>query len=105
MKKLILTSIVILLIPLSVYAVIFGGSNLELIVGYPSCNCIKPTKPFKPYSFNNQWEIDYYNMNIDSYNSQFQQYLSCINEYVENANNDIKIIKSKIQEAVDEANY
>lgn len=56
-KKLILISALFLLMPLGVYAVVFGGSNIG-IMGYPSHDCIKPNKPFKPYSFNSQWEIE-----------------------------------------------
>ncbi|QSX33129.1 hypothetical protein JYB87_15585 [Shewanella avicenniae] len=104
MKKRILSILLVLLFPLSTYAVVFGGSNLGFR-GYPSHSCSKPTKPFKPYSFNSQWEIDSYNSDVELYNSQLQQYLSCIDEYIENANNDIKRIKEKGQAAIDEANY
>ena len=86
------------------YALVFGGSNLG-IFGYPSPQCSPPySKPFKPYSFNSQWEIDQYNLEVDSYNSQIQEYLDCINEYVENAKNDIKRIKEKANAAISEAN-
>jgi hypothetical protein len=104
MKKLIKSSVLVLLFPLSGYAMVFGGSNLGFR-GYPSHDCIKPTRPFKPYSFNSQWELDSYNTEVDLYNSQLRQYLSCIDEYVENAKNDIKRIKEKAQQAIDEASY
>ncbi|MCF7821988.1 MAG: hypothetical protein K9M17_06060 [Mariprofundaceae bacterium] len=94
----------ILLFPLTAHALVFGGSNLGFS-GYPSHDCIKPTKPIKPYSFDSQWEVDSYNSEVDLYNSQLQQYLSCIDEYIENANNDIKRIKEKAQEAIDETSY
>lgn len=104
MNRKITAFLIIMLIPLTAHAMVFGGSNLDFS-GYPSHDCIKPTKPTKPYSFDSQWEVDSYNSEVDFYNSQLQQYLNCINEYIENANNDIKIIKEKAQEAIDEANY
>lgn len=104
MNKRIISILLVLLFPLSAYAVVFGGSNLGF-GGYPSHDCIKPTKPFKPYSFNSQWEVDSYNSQVDLYNSQLQQYLNCIDECIENADSDIKRIKEKAQEAIDEASY
>jgi hypothetical protein len=104
MNKRIPLIVLTMLFPLNAYAVVFGGSNLGY-GGYPSHDCIKPTKPFKPYSFNSQWEVDSYNSRADLYNSQLSQYVSCIDEYIENANNDIKRIKEKAQEAIDEASY
>lgn len=104
MKKRILSGVLFWLIPLNIYAVVFGGSNLGLF-GYPSHSCFKPTKPFKPYSLDSQWEVDIYNIEVDFYNSQLQQYSSCIDVYIESANNDIKRIKEKAQEAIDDASY
>ncbi len=104
MKKWILVNILLLLIPLSVNALVFGGSNLG-VMGYPSHDCSKPTEPFKPYSSNSQWEIDSYNSDVELYNSQLQQYTDCIDEFVENAKNDINQIKEKAQKAIDESNY
>ncbi|MFV7784359.1 hypothetical protein ACNPKB_10530 [Shewanella marisflavi] len=104
MSKRIQLILLLLIFPLCAYPVVFGGSNLGFS-GYPSHNCIKPTKPFKPYSFNSQWQIDSYNSEVEFYNSQIRQYLSCIDEYIDNANNDIKRIKEKTQEAIYEATY
>lgn len=85
-----------------VNAAVFGGSNLGFS-GYNDHSCSKPMKPYKPYSFNSQWEIDNYNMEVENYNYQWRSYISCIEEYLENANNDIKRIQEKQQEAIDEA--
>lgn len=104
MNKTIILIILSLFLPFSAYAVIFGGSNLGYS-GYPSHSCTKPIKPIKPYSFDSQWEIDSYNSQVEIYNSQLQLYISCIKEYIENSNNDIKRIKEKVQEAIDEASY
>lgn len=90
--------------PISVGAYIYGGGNLGYS-GYPSHDCDKPIKPSKPYSFSSQWEIDSYNSEVESYNSQLQDYISCVEEYTDNANNDIKRIQEKAQEAIDEVNY
>ncbi|MGA7750558.1 MAG: hypothetical protein WCA63_10455 [Gallionella sp.] len=103
MKKLFLSTILLFLIPANSYAAVVGGSNLGFS-GYPSNKCAKPTKPVKPDSFDNQDQVDSYNSQIELYNSQHQEYINCINEYIANANNDVKKIKERAQEAVDEAN-
>jgi hypothetical protein len=102
MKRLFITTLIVVLCPLTAYAYVFGGTNLGF-GGYPSHTCMKPNKPFKPYSFDSQWEIDSYNAEVDAFNSDLQLYSDCIDEYLENANNDIKRIKLKAKEAVDEA--
>ncbi|HIC40882.1 MAG TPA: hypothetical protein EYO74_05710 [Piscirickettsiaceae bacterium] len=73
--------------------------------GYPSHDCYKPIKPYKPISFDDQWSVDQYNMEVENYNSQLQIYISCIEDFVDNANNDIKRIREKAEEAINEANY
>ena len=93
-----------MLLPTSAIAMVFGGSNFSY-QGYPSHSCFKPTKPYKPYSFNSQWEIDSYNSEVELYNSQRREYLNCINDYIENANNDIERIREKVQTAIDETSY
>ena len=103
MKRLFLTTVMILLVPTNLHAEVVGGSNLG-IGGYPSNKCAKPNKPAKPDSFNGQDEIEAYNSQIQLYNSKYQEYVSCINEYITNGNNDAKRIKERAQDAVDEAN-
>ena len=103
MKKLLII-VLFLAMPANVFAVVFGGSNLPMF-GYPSHDCYKPTKPFEPYSFDNQLEIDSYNDEVEHYNSELEQYINCIQEYVDSASNDIKRIQEKAEEAIDEANY
>lgn len=92
---------IILALPLSASALVYGGSNLGYS-GYPSNDCTKPIKPTKPYSFDSKWEIRSYNSQVDEYNIEYRRYVSCIKEYIDNANNDIRRIKEKIQEAIDE---
>ena len=84
----------------SANAIVFGGSNLG-IFGYPSHACTRPySKPYKPYSFGSQYEIDRYNAEVDSYNSVLRIYMGCIQEYVDNSKNDIDRIKEKVTEAI-----
>jgi hypothetical protein len=70
-----------------------GGTNFG-ILGYPEHSC---RKPFKPYQFNDQYELD-------NYRDEVQAYIDCINEYVENAGNDIERIKESAESAIGEAN-
>ena len=75
------------------FSYVLGSSNLGLF-GYPDHDCYKP---FKPYSFETQYEVDNYNMEVEIY-------IDCINEYVEAAQNDINRIVEKANEAISEAN-
>ncbi len=86
----------------SAFAIVIGGTNLGFS-GYPDHSCRKPNKPFKPYSFNSRWEVDSYNSQVDSYNYEHQRYIACVKEYLENADNDIKRIQEKMEEAIAEA--
>lgn len=102
--KKVLLCVIVLSLPIAASAIVFGGSSLGYM-GYPSNDCAKPIKPFKPYSFDSQWEVDSYNTEVEQYNADFEAYIGCMKEYVENANNDIKRINEKIQEAIDEVRY
>jgi len=75
------------------HAYVSGGSNLGAS-RYQSAYC---NKPYKPFDFTSQWEVD-------SYNSDAKRYIDCIKTYVENANSDIKRIQEKANEAINEAN-
>lgn len=99
-----LTCLLILSFASPVLALVFGGSNLSFL-GYPSNDCSPPySKPYKPYQFNSQFEIDMYNLEVMRYNAEIQSYTYCIKEYIENAKNDIRRIQEKIDEAIEEAN-
>ncbi|NVJ64743.1 MAG: hypothetical protein HWD84_11025 [Flavobacteriaceae bacterium] len=103
MKKKIITSAT-LLFCFPALAMVFGGSNFTL-GSYPKNTCYPPTsKPFKPYQFNNQFEIDSYNVQVKRYNAELEDYSNCIDEYIENANNDIKRIQEAAQQAINEFN-
>ena len=92
MNKIILI-VIIFIISKSLSAIVFGGSNLGLF-GYNSHTC---SKPYRPYEFNSQYDVDNYKYEVNSY-------ISCIEEYLDNAKNDIKRIQEKMNEAIDEAN-
>ena len=96
--------LVTIYLPTTACALVLGGSNFDLL-GYPSHECTKPLKPYKPFSFSSQWEVDLYNAQVDDYNWELKQYLNCIDEYIENANNDIERIKEKGQEALGDTSY
>ena len=92
------------MIPTIVFGLVLGPSNLGMF-GYPQHNCSPPySKPYKPYSFDSQWEVDNYNAEVEAYNYEIGIYFDCINEYLEAANNDIKRISERMDEAIDEAN-
>lgn len=90
------------LLPSGGSAYVVGGSNLPSFLGYPSHDCDEPTKPYKPYQFSDQWEIDQYNEDVEQYNNELDEFVDCIREYLDNANNDIKRIQEKAQEAVND---
>lgn len=89
----IITIIMICSVSVPSHAIVLGGSNLSF-VGYPEHACYKP---YKPYQFHDEYEID-------SYRYEVETYINCINEYVENSNNDIQRIQEAAQSALDEAN-
>ena len=46
--------ILIVLLVTNSFSFVAGGSNLDYF-GYPQHNC---KKPYKPYEFRDQWELD-----------------------------------------------
>jgi 3-methyladenine DNA glycosylase AlkC len=84
-------------------AIVISGSNLS-ISEYPSHTCSAPSKPIESDSYSEQREVDQYNSEVNNYNSQIRLYRDCIREYVANEKNDIKKVREKITEAINEAN-
>lgn len=105
MKSIIIMMVTFLILSTSIaYALVFGGSNLG-VFGYPEHSCSKPYgKPYKPFQFNSQYEIDTYNSEVESYNQKLSDYLDCIRDYVDNAKNDIERVKEAANDAINEAN-
>ena len=60
----------------------------------PSHSC---TKPYKPYEFKDQWEVD-------SFNDDVNRYKSCISDFVEEQNNEAQRHAEAAEEAIDEWN-
>lgn len=89
-KVLLLSSFIFLISPVSAY--VSGGSNLGFM-GYPECSCRKPMKTF----ISSKWELD-------DYKFQHARYIDCVNEYIDNANKDIRRIKEKAEQSLEEAN-
>lgn len=93
MKRWIVTAgLALTLVSGTSWAIVIGGSNLG-VFGYPEHDCVKPRRPLPPVD---QWAAD-------SYNRDARRYRDCMIEYLENAENDIKRIKEKMEEVVDEA--
>ena len=80
-KKLILISLLILICTSSVLADMFS----------PSHYC---SKPYKPYEFTEQWQVD-------SFNYDVERYSECIQDFVEEQNDAVR----KHQEAANDAIY
>ncbi|MEI6708294.1 MAG: hypothetical protein WCK96_14315 [Methylococcales bacterium] len=63
--------------------------------GYePSNSC---SKPHKPYTFNNEYEVNLFNNGVDSYKR-------CINNFIEEQNNESKIHLRAANTAIEEWN-
>lgn len=70
----------------------------------PSHRCYKPSKPFKPYSFQSQWEIDNYNNQIDIYLMNVETYKLCIKKFINNQEDEIQNHTNAIDKAIKEWN-
>jgi hypothetical protein len=60
----------------------------------PSHSC---SKPFKPYQFNSQWELD-------NFNDDVQRYKRCILDFVEEQNEAAENHREAASDAIDEWN-
>jgi hypothetical protein len=61
---------------------------------FPSHSC---SKPYKPYQFNNEWELE-------NFKNEVEQYKQCITEFVEEQDEAIRKHKNAAEEAIDEWN-
>lgn len=109
-RPLIMLIFVLALVPFGVIAVKTDSSN-SVISEYPSHTCSPPSKPDEPGVFNEQQDVAKYNSKIADYNSKvedynlrIQSYRDCIQRYISSAKSDIKKIKEKISNAINEAN-
>ena len=60
----------------------------------PSHTC---SKPYKPYQFNTQWELD-------NFNNQVSAFKSCIQDFVDDQNSEAKKHSQAADDAIDEWN-
>ncbi len=56
----------------AIYAALFFGIPKESLAF-----CIKPSPPYKPWSFNSNQQVDSYNREVDRYNRDIEQYRQC----------------------------
>ncbi|GAB3317439.1 hypothetical protein [Haliea atlantica] len=60
----------------------------------PSHSC---SKPYKPYQFNDQWELD-------NFNDEVQRYKRCITDFVDEQNEAAEQHQQAASDAIDEWN-
>ena len=77
-----------------------AGSNLS--DGYPAPACgERPEIPERPEKFETEEAIQEYNAKVDAYNASMERLIECVREYVANANEDMKQIRKRAEEAID----
>ncbi len=74
---------------------IFFSTTINADMFSPSHSC---SKPYKPYKFTSQYEID-------SFNDEVETFKQCINDFIEEMNDDSKRHQDAAEEAIDEWNY
>ena len=84
MKKILLLSILLT----------FGTVNIYADMFTPSASC---SKPYKPYQFTDQYQVD-------TFNDEVQRYKACIMNFVEEQNDAIRNHQNAQSEAIDEWN-
>lgn len=84
------TNVLILLLTIS----LFVPSMTLADMFEPAHNC---SKPYKPYKFNNQYEVD-------NFNDDVRRYKECINNFIEEQNDSIKNHSNAIDNAIDDWN-
>jgi len=83
-KRIIISGFVILVVSLPILADMFSPS--------PSC-----FKPYKPYEFNSQSELD-------SFNDEVERYKRCISDFVEEQNEAAESHQQAANDAIEEWN-
>jgi len=63
------------------------------IMIYPSPSC---SRPYKPYQFNSEWELQ-------SFKDDYERYIRCMQNYIDDAYDDIRQINNAIDDAVMQA--
>lgn len=74
---------------------------LILMANYAQADSYEPStycsKPYKPYEFNSQWELD-------AFQSEVDEYRRCIEDFVDEQENAIRQHQYAIETAIDEWN-
>ena len=80
-----------------------AGTNLP--EGYPDPACgERPEIPERPEKFETEEVIEEYNAKVDAYNASMERLIECVRGYVANANDDMKQIRKRAEEAIDSLN-
>ena len=80
-----------------------AGSNLP--DGYPGPACgERPEVPERPEQFETEEAIAEFNAKVDAYHASMERLVECVRVYVANANDDMKQIRKRAQEAINSLN-
>ena len=80
-----------------------AGTNLP--EGYPDPACgERPEIPERPEKFETEEAIQEYNAKVDAYHASMERLIECVRAYVANANDDMKQIRKRAEDAIDSLN-
>ena len=78
------------------------AADSNLPDGYPDPACgERPEIPERPEKFETEEAIQEYNAKVDAYHASMERLIECVREYVANANDDMKQIRKRAEEAID----
>lgn len=80
------------------------ASNLAAGWSYPDAPCSKPTPPMSLTQVEGSVPLGQYQLLVETYNKRSTAYSQCVNRYLDNANEDIRRIQQKMEDAVATAN-
>lgn len=84
-----------IVLPILLIAVFSSGpATINADMFTPSTSC---SKPYKPFSFNSQWELD-------SFNDEVEAYRRCIEDFVDEQQSAIDRHRQAADDAIDEWN-
>ena len=69
-----------------------SSSSADMFVPSHSCS-----KPYKPYEFNNEWELE-------NFKNEVEAYKQCISNFVDEQNDAVRNHQSAAEEAINEWN-
>ena len=80
-----------------------AGTNLGSS-GSPDPDCgERPNPPERPDAFKDNDEIRKYNKAVKEFNAEIKVYTGCVQAWVDNATDDMKLIRAAIQRALEQA--